>query len=135
MSTSVDFSVTVSINGRTLNLNAGDLAKLKQQGLVFGLTHPQDMGNAVTFATWLNGKFGTSIDLATPPANLPDAFKTAYNGLMHGDVIVDTLVINQPAKYMKLGMSYALEGGAELIPGLGVKFEGIGLVVTVDKSA
>ena len=132
MSTSVDFSVTVNLNGRTVNLNAGDLSKIKDASLVFALTHPITMGSAKDFVAWINANLHAGADISAP-ANMPEPFKTAYETFVAGNVILDTLVINQPAKTAQMGISYKLDSPVELIPGLGLGFGGIGAVITVNK--
>lgn len=127
MPTTVALSATCTINGNKVILNAGDMTKLGTSGLTFSITQPTPLGTPSDFTDWFYKTFGTKLDLPDDK-NLPAALKGPYNAFKNGQVVLDTMVVNQPAQFYQFGLSFQLAGGVSIISGLAI--DGIGVLVT-----
>ena len=129
--TRVSVSAKFSINDKPVTVNTEDITKGR---FVFYLTEPVIIGTPNDFIKWFSSKFNYKWDGL--PKDIPPILKDPVEKLMNGEVILDSLVIDQKKSLYHFGMSLDLtknpekgkSGAIQLIPG--VTFDGIGLMIT-----
>ena len=97
VNTSSSFNVTVGMgkDNTPVTLHAGDLSKIKENGLKFTMPSPAPLGTLADFIGWVNSKTGSSIPAAVG-TGWPTPIADIFNGVLHSVATINTLVIDQP---------------------------------------
>ncbi len=124
----VSVSATILFNNNSVTINSQDITNLKQNGLVFSLTNPLQMGTFLDLVDWMHGNLHfplTGDQVVGYIDQVPAPFEAPLQSLAHAYVTLTVLNINTKSSLYQVAASIAPQPPINLLDILQITAIGI----------